>query len=156
MKRSAIEKLTSHLFNTIDKDDLDKVKWLIEKGADVNAKKDHSGETPLHIAAWNGKLPCMAYLIDKGADVNARNKDGWTPLHSAAWNNNPDAVIYLLMSEADIGIQCCADRTPLDFIKKYFSPHEIELIEAHLASKDEQERLNSIIQLAENANFIRF
>ena len=67
------------------------VKYLISKGANVNAKDD-TGATPLHCAAAdtgheehdNGKLEVAKILISKGADVNAaESSDGITPLRLA-------------------------------------------------------------------------
>ena len=53
-------------------------KFLIDKGANVNAR-DHIESTPLHDAAGAGHREIVALLISKGADLNARNKDGKTP-----------------------------------------------------------------------------
>ncbi|NPB03405.1 MAG: hypothetical protein GXO39_03195 [Thermotogae bacterium] len=63
--------------------DLKQMKYLVEKGADINAK-DRLGRAPLHEAALRGHLPVMKYLIEKGADVNAKYDLGHTPLHLAS------------------------------------------------------------------------
>ena len=42
---------------------LDVVKYLVEKGADVNIP-DENGWTPLHIAAKEGKLDVVKYLVE--------------------------------------------------------------------------------------------
>ena len=62
------------------------VKLLIDAGADVNAKTEHSGETPLYSAARNAAqgasksyqiyLDLTKMLITKGADVNVKLKSG--------------------------------------------------------------------------------
>jgi RNA polymerase sigma factor (sigma-70 family) len=41
---------------------------------------DAGGNTPLHLAAWNGKKEMVELLIAKGALVNAQNKSGQTPI----------------------------------------------------------------------------
>jgi ankyrin repeat protein len=56
------------------------VKFLLEHGADVNAKRDDLW-TPLHLAFHVGKLKAARVLLEHGAHVNARNDDGQTPLH---------------------------------------------------------------------------
>ena len=53
--------------------------FLIQKGADVNAK-NRTGGTSLHGAVFLGHADVAALLIKKGADVNARNAKGETPL----------------------------------------------------------------------------
>ena len=51
---------------------LEVVRFLIEKGADINARDDR-GETALHSAARGGSLKAVRFLVEKGADINARN-----------------------------------------------------------------------------------
>jgi len=53
---------------------------LIEKGADVNAKKE-DGQTPLYSAALYSHKEIVELLIANGAEVNAKNKYGETPLN---------------------------------------------------------------------------
>ncbi|MDE0506064.1 MAG: ankyrin repeat domain-containing protein, partial [Candidatus Poribacteria bacterium] len=53
--------------------------FLIQKGADVNAR-NRDGGTSLHGAAFLGYADIAALLIQKGADVNARNTKGESPL----------------------------------------------------------------------------
>ena len=60
-------------------------KFLIEKGADVNAKS-RDGGTPLHSAAFLGHTEIAELLIQKGADVNPENYKGETPLDASAVN----------------------------------------------------------------------
>ena len=69
---------------------------LIAQGADVNAKDDWSGSTPLHRAATFGYKEIAELLIAKGADVNARTGSGETPLDLAIKYKNTGYVVDLI------------------------------------------------------------
>jgi hypothetical protein len=79
------------------------VKYLISKGANVNARSD-VGVTPLHNAATDtghaehdtGKLDVAKILISEGADVNAKFSDNLTPLELAkAGRTRTEIVEYI-------------------------------------------------------------
>lgn len=58
---------------------LERYRFLLEAGADVNAK-DKGGHTPLHWACITGRVDVARLLLDHGADPNAREADyGRTP-----------------------------------------------------------------------------
>ena len=62
------------LFKAVKKGDGEKVKALIKKGANVNARRWKEW-TPLHCAAEYGRTEVAKVLISHGANVNA--KDDW-------------------------------------------------------------------------------
>lgn len=68
---------------------------LIENGANVNYR-DKDGVTPLHIAAWWGRVADVALLLSAGADVNAADHAGGSALHWAAWNGRFDLIGILV------------------------------------------------------------
>jgi ankyrin repeat protein len=74
---------------------LDIVQYLVEKGANVDAKRD-DGWTVLHSAVAYGTLDIIKYLVEQGADVDAKDNDGYTVLHAAAASGKLDIVKYLV------------------------------------------------------------
>ena len=70
------------LINEVRSGNLEIVQYLVENGANINAKND-SGSTALMIASYEGKFEVVEYLIEKGANVNAKNNDGLTALDCA-------------------------------------------------------------------------
>ena len=61
-------------------DQVKMTEFLIQSGADVNAKGDDGG-TALHAAAFLGQYEIAKLLIQNGADVNARNNEGETVIN---------------------------------------------------------------------------
>jgi ankyrin repeat protein len=56
--------------------------FLIERGANVNAKSDRR-RVPLHEAARMNQMEIAQMLLKRGADINAKDNDGETPLDCA-------------------------------------------------------------------------
>ncbi|XP_062287287.1 BRCA1-associated RING domain protein 1 [Scomber scombrus] len=52
-------------------------------GSPAVMKRNHKGETPLHLAAIKGDVEAVKELLDQGADPNLKDNAGWTPLHEA-------------------------------------------------------------------------
>jgi ankyrin repeat protein len=55
------------------------VKFLIEKGANINAK-NNLNQNVLFKSVYCGNLDMLKFLIEMGADINAKNIDGNTIL----------------------------------------------------------------------------
>ncbi|MBR6437328.1 MAG: ankyrin repeat domain-containing protein, partial [Thermoguttaceae bacterium] len=70
------------LHYTVWTGDLNRVKTLLERGADVNAKTD-SGESVLESAIFSGNLEMVQFLVERGADVNAKDDAEKTVLNYA-------------------------------------------------------------------------
>jgi ankyrin repeat protein len=57
------------------------IRFLVEKGVNVNHKSKKDGRTVLHLAAKADLVDFVRYLCWKGADVNCQDLIGKTPLH---------------------------------------------------------------------------
>lgn len=93
------------------RDDVERVKELLKRGAQVNAA-NQDGWTPLHMAAFFGREEVARLLLQHGAHVNAANKKGMTPLHDAG----DQAVVRLLLKwGANVNAVDHDGETPLHF-----------------------------------------
>jgi ankyrin repeat protein len=64
---------------------LPEVHRFVRAGADVNAKTELDGTTPLHKASTNGHSQVIKELIEHGADIEATTQSGWISLHWACF-----------------------------------------------------------------------
>jgi len=77
------------------------VKFLIDNGADINAKAYIQDLNALHIASlFNPKPDVINTLLDAGMDIEAKTENGYTPLLLAATDNRNLEVVGRL---AEVG-----------------------------------------------------
>jgi len=124
------------LHDAILQGDGEAVKYLLENGANVNAKAD-DGWTPLHMAAAIfggnerlenknqefGKYDIFKMVLQARPEIDATTNDGWTPLHAAVanaytgWRQDKAADLNriqdLIIAGADINAKDDNGRTPL-------------------------------------------
>ncbi len=124
--------LTALQYAVVAKTDVDRVKRLLQAGADPNARfswethprgpsfwpspvPSNLDITPLHYAASDRDervLHCEI-LLDAGADPTLTNRFGWTPLHCAAQSGSVRAAQLLVAHKADINARTDEGWTPL-------------------------------------------
>lgn len=99
------QSFASPLIEAISRGDLEGI--VANAKAEAINKKDETGATALHEAAYRGYADIAKFLLDKGADINVINNPGLTPLHYAAMNyfsrySNLDIVVMLIEKGADV------------------------------------------------------
>ena len=102
------------MFMAAQRGDVEKVRLLLEKGADINYKdKIVLGHTPMTIAAAWGHTEVVKLLLDHGASVNQQDDDGTSALQCAASTTKSEMVKLLLDRGADVNHRDNSGRTPL-------------------------------------------
>jgi ankyrin repeat protein len=92
--------------------DADKIKNLLDKGANPNARIN-GGESALMEAAEYARADVCSLLLEKGADVDGKNSYKDTPLMRAAAAGLRDTVLLLLEHGARINARNRAGETAL-------------------------------------------
>ena len=103
---------TPALIEAARANDADRVRALIDAGADVNARQG-DGATALHWAVHRNNLAAAHLLLDAGADANAANGLDATPLWLAAENGSAPMTTLLLDAGAEPGVPLALGETPL-------------------------------------------
>jgi ankyrin repeat protein/tetratricopeptide (TPR) repeat protein len=116
------------LYQAASKGQLRVAAFLLDHGADVNARAGISGKiysdwTPLFVAASRGHRAMVELLAARGADVNATvrvmtgnvggNLSGGTALHQAVEKGFQAVAEGLLANKAEINVRDTSGQTPL-------------------------------------------
>ncbi|XP_077997116.1 putative palmitoyltransferase ZDHHC13 [Glandiceps talaboti] len=95
------EKRPRDLIDAVISGDIEKVKFYLDNGYDVNYGAGEK-RTSLHYGAGNGHLDICKLLLKAGAQVNAADEDNRTSLHYAADSGHFDICKLLLEAGAKI------------------------------------------------------
>ncbi|MHC1704037.1 MAG: ankyrin repeat domain-containing protein [Tenuifilaceae bacterium] len=87
---------------------IDIVKFLIDKGSDVNITSN-TGETPLHIAAKLRMNDIVLLLISKGAKIDINDGANYTPLTNAIHHHNSISQVSGKLETVKILVENGAD-----------------------------------------------
>jgi ankyrin repeat protein len=106
-------------------------RWLIERGADVNAAAENVNRVaPIHAAAAVCDRETMRLLLERGADPNAKQQLDYTALHGAASRGDVEMAKTLLAHGAVKDAKGTDGMTPADVAAKYGHPQFAEWIRA--------------------------
>jgi ankyrin repeat protein len=105
------------IHDAVEKGNLIGVQAELDKGVDVNAKRE-DGSTPLHGAAEGGHEEIVELLITEGADLHATTVSmmgggGWIPLHSAARQGHRGIVELLIEAGTDVNTRDSVGKSTL-------------------------------------------
>ena len=152
----------SALAIAVDESNMDLIKFLVKKRADVNQTDKH-GDAILLIAAEKGHSEIIQSLLKAKAKVNHAIDNRRTGLHVAAFEGNIFAAKVLLAAKADPEITAHNEGTPLDlalyrkhlnFVDRLFStpgyfrePREKEdIIASRIDGKGHSAALSALIE----------
>ena len=128
----------------------DRLRELIEKGADVNKRYDN-GDTPLHFAI--SRLPYepdiktkIEILVEKGADVHAKDKAGYTPLMRSAWDQkeNLEVIKFLLDNGADPYAKYDDGKTIFDPAFINYNKENLDFVKEYIQSEEYKNKISKL------------
>ena len=137
--------------------DLVAISSLLEgpRGRLLLEQRDKFGNTPLVLAAWQGRVAVIELLLRSKALIDARNGQGATPLATAAQYGKEDAVRTLLAAGADAAAKDPRGRTPLDVARARGGESLIALLEAPPPPRAEAAEPPAIAALEESLNNVQ-
>jgi quinoprotein dehydrogenase-associated probable ABC transporter substrate-binding protein len=142
--------INQELANAILAKDADRVRFLIKKGADVNAR-DSGGFSPLDTAARNRSTGLVEILLDAGADPNSVDADGFFPLLHAINRNHVPTIEMLAKKGANIELKNKQGITPLSWAigdGKYFAAKALIDAGADVNSRSGYENVTPLMVIA--------
>jgi ankyrin repeat protein len=111
--RTALPSGESALMTCARTGSVEGLRALAERGADVNARETHRGQTALMWAAGGRHPGAVKVLIEHGADVHATSAGGFTPLMFAAREGDIESGRLLLAAGARLDDTTPAGESPL-------------------------------------------
>ncbi len=91
-------------YTTAESNDEEIVQLFLMKGASIN-EADENGETPLHLASWDGHLGILQHLINNGANIGTKDSSGKTPQDIAIDHKHDSVAVYLQQTQLGLNEQ---------------------------------------------------
>jgi ankyrin repeat protein len=111
-KSKALKTLNESFLTAVKQGNLNKAKFFVAQGADVNAK-NINGNTALKLAVQNEQVVLVEFLLNKGVRVNDKNSDGETALFPAATLGNLKIAKLLINKKININARAKDGTTAL-------------------------------------------
>lgn len=96
---------------------LEIVKLLVERGADVNEGADGVG-TPLYFAVQQDNHLITQFLLERGANPNLTTADGFSPMTNALIHRNKDNIRLMIQYGGNLNKANKHGMKPTDFIMR--------------------------------------
>ncbi len=128
------------LYVAVIENSLPIVKFLINKGANINLGASNGSSSPLYGASKYSHLTIAQYLIEHGADVNKVNNMGSTPLYMASYKGNLEIARFLVDNGADVNKANNEGYTPLYAASLNENLEVVQLLIAHGADINKASR----------------
>ncbi len=155
LQKQGLKSNVDTLFAAVKNPNIDIMLDLLEKTHNPNMKDSH-GNTPLMIAAAQGKIDFVKALLSAGANVRGRNDEGKNALHLAAENAQTPPELLTLLADEGINVNLTDyDRnTPLSLAVKAGADYDnfMALISKGAKIKGTFEDGNTLLILAARYN----
>eukprot|EP00062_Callorhinchus_milii_P006028 gi/632946086/ref/XP_007888383.1/ PREDICTED: BRCA1-associated RING domain protein 1 [Callorhinchus milii] len=99
-------------------------------------KKNHKGETLLHLASIKGDVGAVEQLLENGADPNIKDNAGWTPLHEACNHGHAKVAELLLQYGALLNTPGYQNDSPLHDAVRNRHVDVVKLLISHRAAQE--------------------
>lgn len=109
------------------------VKWILNKGADINVVSVDRGYTPVMDAVWRKNLGLTKLLIEKGAKLDTISKEGQSILVLAVGNGNAEICEELLKNGADSETKDMMGMSARGYANLFKKPAIVEVFEKYPA-----------------------
>ena len=116
------------LMMTIDYNNRNMIKSLINAGIDINIKDDFDINALIYAIDKKSQISTISLLIKSGININDKDKLGRTALILASQQNNEDVVKLLINNKVDINAKDNIGKTALMYAVKYKHTNIVQLL----------------------------
>lgn len=122
------------LYYAIQSKNVELVRYLVQQGADINAKSSTDAPLTLAMDRALGDPQVALELINDGADVNIKDANGDTPLVKATADSSDEVFQALLAKHANPNAKGVNGITPLHQAAMNAMPDRVKLLLQHGAN----------------------